>query len=174
MKNVLPNAGWALFGAIAALPLTAYAVTLNITIELQGAVSTPFERDVAFVATDAEGGVLQTWSESVIFTDGMAQIQLLNAPAQLARLSAKTTYHLRRRVDCAPIDGLAEADFTGAMALRGGDLNGDNVVDMQDFNRLRFFWFSDNEAADLTGSGMTAQADLDILKSNWMETGDEP
>ncbi len=87
-------------------------------------------------------------------------------------LSAKTSFHLRRRISCIPDNGKATADFTNENELLGGDLNGDNVVDIQDFNRLRYHWFSENDQADITGNGSTGQADYNVMKSNWHVKGD--
>lgn len=145
-----------------------------MAIELQGAVTNAFYREVTFVATDENEQVLQEWTQEVEFVNGRAEAVISAAPWAMVRLSAKTDFTLRRRVDCLPDHGLAVADFTGAYQLLGGDLNNDNVIDMKDFTRLRYHWFTENEAADIDGSGGTVMADFSILRENWMQAGDAP
>ena len=144
-----------------------------VTVQLEGAVTGPFNRIVTFLATDAAQQVIGTWVREIEFTGGFGTDTLLLVPADTVRLSAKTQYHLRRRVDVTlDVNGEPIAEFIGANMLLGGDLNGDNVVTMTDFNRLRFHWFTANDVADITGNGATTQADFDILRGNWFTEGD--
>ena len=159
---------------LAGLSPLALAATIEVSVELQAAHPAPFERTVVFVSTDAAGEVLDTWTVEMAFAEGVAHTVLAGASSAMDSLSAKTDFHLRTRIPCLPVNGEAEALFTGAAQLRGGDLNGDNVVDMRDFNRLRYHWFTEDDRADLTGNGATGQTDLDVLKSNWLQEGDAP
>ena len=95
----------------------------------------------------------------------------------MAYLSAKTGFSLRRRVEATlEEEGQGAISFTGTgdegNQLLGGDLNDDNVVNMSDFNRLRFHWYTENTEADIDGDGASAVGDLNILKANWNGAGD--
>ena len=155
-----------------AYPLRVSAVEIHVTVELQGAVAETFSREVTFYA-GRDGDTLETWTQTLQFTAGVAETTLSGAPQDMESLSAKTSFHLRRRIACVPANGAATADFTNESQLLGGDLNGDNIVDMRDFTRLRYHWFSENEHADITGDGSTGQNDYDVLRSNWHGQGDE-
>ncbi|NLG35250.1 MAG: hypothetical protein GX548_07840, partial [Lentisphaerae bacterium] len=148
-----------------------------VTVALQGAVAGPFSREVTFVATGADGGVLATWVRNISFTDGVGTDTLPEAPDGIVGLSAKTGAHLRRRLAVElDSDGQGLAEFTGTGAegrqLLGGDLDGDNAVNMADFNRLRYYWYTVNTAADIDGDGASNLNDLNILKANWYGVGD--
>ena len=146
---------------------------IGVTVELQGAVEGPFTREVTFTATDSAETVLQTWVRTVEFTNGTGSDELVLVPEGTVRVSAKTNYHLRRRVDATlDLDKQGSAAFTVGDKLLGGDLNGDNLVHMPDFNRLRYHWFAANHEADITGDGVTGQEDFNILSANWFEEGD--
>ncbi len=145
-----------------------------VTVALQGAAaSLPFTRTVTFKATDADGQVLESWEAPMCFTGGVATAALADAPTGMAALSAKTAFNLRRRL---PIelgaDGQGAAEFTGDNQLPGGDLTGDNVVNMPDFNRLRYYWYTGNEVADINGDGIISLPDYNILQLNFYTTGD--
>ncbi len=159
------SAGW--------MVQTSWTVEIQVKVELQGAVEEAFERDVYFVAADAGGAILNSWTETLTFSDGIGETTLFEASEDMAFLSAKTKWTLRRRIACEPDEeGQAEAAFTEDAELRGGDLNGDNQVDMLDFGMLRYHWYTENEAADITGNGKTGMPDYNILQSNWYVTGD--
>ena len=150
---------------------------VSVTVELQGGAAGPFTRDVVFTATDAGGGVLKTWTRSVEFTSGLGATTLLEAPDGMARLSAKTAWNLRTRLACAADgNGQAVADFTGASLLRGGDLDGNNQVDMRDYAILRYDWYSTVPEqifrSDITGNEAIDLLDYNVLKANWYTLGD--
>lgn len=151
---------------------SVHAVEVTAQVELQGAVAGSFSREVTFVATDGTGVQLKTWRPTLEFVDGRSTANLDEAPEHMEWLSAKTVHTLRRRVACVPSNGTATADFTGESVLQGGDLNGDNLVDMKDFARLRYYWFSGNDVADITGGGSTTTSDYSVLKSNYGHEGD--
>jgi hypothetical protein len=91
----------------------------------------------------------------------------------MVRLSAKTAWNLRVRLDCqADKFGQSAAAFTGVDTLPGGDLNGDNRVNMMDYTVQRRYWNTPNPVADVDGSGTVGQSDYLILKTNWYTLGD--
>ncbi len=144
-----------------------------VSVELEGAVAGPFTRDVVLKATDAGGTVLQTWTRTLTFTGGTATDTLVDVDGAVVALSAKTAWTLRVKVASVPDgDGQATADFTGADLLPGGDVNGDNAVNMLDFARLRYFWYTAASETDIDGSGATTASDFAILQSNWYTAGD--
>jgi len=63
-------------------------------------------------------------------------------------------------------------NFTGDSMLPGGDLNGDNLVNMLDYSVLKTNWFTVNDAADINGDGWVQILDYSIMKSNWFRHGD--
>jgi hypothetical protein len=148
---------------------------LNVTIELQGLVAAPVTRDVTFVFTNASEAVIETRTVPVVFTSGSGTVTFNDVHADTFRLSAKAATHLRVRHDAAlDGDGQATVAFTNITGkrLRGGDLNGDNVVNMLDYSILRFNWFTANMVADITGSGSTQLPDYNVLKANFYTIGD--
>jgi nitrous oxidase accessory protein NosD len=147
----------------------------TVDVQSQGLVATPMTRDVTFVATDASGDVLESRVVSVDFVGGIGQAVLAGLPDATANLSAKTGWTLRRRLPCLfDANGDSEVSFTGASQLRGGDLNGDNIVNLVDYNILNGNWFTTNAAADISGDGVVNVFDFNILNSNWFSIGDTP
>jgi hypothetical protein len=63
-------------------------------------------------------------------------------------------------------------------SLTNGDINGDNSIDLLDFNKLSLAWRSTigssnwNANADLNGDGSVNILDWNILSKNWKKTGD--
>lgn len=151
---------------------------VEATVQLEGLVAGPVTRDVTFTFTAADGSVLETRTETLTFASGQASVTLTAAPADAARLSAKTAWNLRRRVDLDfDAQGQATAGFTGDTRLLGGDLTGSNTVGTMDFAILRnFFNRNDPEAlvADITGSGSVGTIDFAVLRTNFNLAGDPP
>ena len=133
-------------------------------------------RLVTFKATDDMGAVLATWNLSLNFTpdangSAMAGFTLDNVPPSTAHLSAKTAWHLRQRLAITFTNGTATTSFTGSDALLGGDLNGSNVVDLDDYSQLAGAWYTADPAADIDGSGLVDIFDYFILASHWLKSG---
>ncbi len=63
-------------------------------------------------------------------------------------------------------------------SLTNGDINGDNSIDLLDFNKLSLAWRSTsgsanwNANADLNGDGSVDILDWNVLSKNWKKTGD--
>ena len=134
-------------------------------------------RTVTFQATDDATNVLATWAVPLEFapdTNGcsVAPFTLTNVPAGTTHLSAKTAWHLRKRLPVTFNNGAAAANFTGPKTLSAGDLDDSNVVDDADFFQLAARWYQADDAADIDGSGLVDQDDYFILSGHWHETGD--
>ena len=142
------------------------------TIELESFVGT--SREVVFVAT---GGVSDaTWTITVDDFGGGATgtYTLDDVPAGTTGLSAKTAWNLRSKVGLVDQgDGQATADLTGVDHLPGGDLNGTNGINIQDYTLLKTRWLSADPLADIDGGGDVGVTDYTILKLNWFKMGDD-
>ncbi|WP_367871457.1 beta strand repeat-containing protein [Luteolibacter sp. Populi] len=149
-------------------------------VELEGFKGT--SRQVAFVATDASGVELDSWLKTVTFTtvgfNGVGSVALENVPAGTARISAKTAWTLRSRVDTTfSGTGVNEANFTGAKLLKAGDITGDNVVNTLDYSTLRFSFATVNPVADIDGGllpvpGVVNSTDYNLMQANFYSAGD--
>ena len=128
-------------------------------------------RAVTFTATDSSGQVLDTWSLSLNFTNGAAGYTLPAVLANTARLSAKTAWNLRQRLDFFFSGGAATVNFTSAAKLPVGDLDGSNRVSLADYYRLAAAWYQADPAADLDGNGVVDLDDYFLLASHWNDTG---
>jgi hypothetical protein len=134
-----------------------------------------FNRAVTFVATDAGGAMLKTWTPTLSFTNdpatqtASASYALTNVPAGMVHLSAKTAWHLRKRLDVT-LDESGQA--TAAFTLLGGDLNESNSVNILDYSILKAKWQTDDTVADINGDGQVQGLDYSLMKSNWFNTGD--
>jgi len=163
-------------GNVATLALGAVEVDKNrIEVEVapQGLVSAPVTRDVVFVATDALGTVLKSWTETVDFSGGVGGVALDEVPGATAGLSAKMAWNLRRKLPVTlDANGQASASFTGAAELPGGDFNGDNFVSLPDYNLLRANFPSVGVVADITGDGGINLPDYLVFRVNWLAGGD--
>jgi hypothetical protein len=62
--------------------------------------------------------------------------------------------------------------FTGTGKLAGGDLNGNNGVNLVDYSILKSYWTTTNPVADINGDGIVNTLDYTILKVYWGATGD--
>ena len=137
-------------------------------------------REVTFAATKVAGGVtnlLATWTNSLTFAagaDGYGEVSftLTNVPPSATRLSAKTAWSLRKAVDVTITGGAGEANFTGASKLPGGDFDGSNLVDIEDYFALAAVWYQNIPAKDIDGSGLVDADDYFILASHWYQQGD--
>ena len=147
----------------------------TVNLRSQGLVAAPITRNVTFVATDALGGVLETRVVAVNFTGGTGTTVLAGMPLATANLSAKTAWTQRRKLPCT-FDSYGDAlvNFTGSSQLPGGDLSGDNIINLVDYNILNGNWFTTSSTADISGDGVVNVFDFNILNSNWFTIGDPP
>ena len=137
-------------------------------------------RDVVFVATTnwvvsgvTNSTVLQTWTNTLSFTSGVANFSLDGLAAGVNGLSAKTSWNLRRKLAVSfDSDSQAVVAFTGVSQLAGADLNGDNVVNLGDYLILGHNFFSTYAPADIDGNGQVDLDDYMILYNNYFTGGD--
>ena len=154
---------------------------VSVDVVLDGESGSSFDREIVFTATDSSGSVLKTWTKTVNFDStnkATPSLTLYESPDNLEHLSAKTDCNLRSRVAVTEDNGTTgesgqtAAALTGDDKLPGGDLNGDNLVNMQDYAILRYHWYKTNDTADITGNGGTNSDDFTILQNNWYTSGD--
>jgi hypothetical protein len=140
-------------------------------VELESFVGA--NRVVTFTATG--GTSTKTWDLPLNFSGGVATYTLTEVPSGTTGISAKTAWNLRRKLAVTlDSDGQGTANFTASNELRGGDLNGDNIVNLLDYSILQGNWHTTNAAADIDGSGSVGTLDYSILKNNWRTQGDAP
>ncbi len=171
--TVMDRSGNAATLAIGTVEIAKYR--LNVTAACQGMVAAPVTRDLELVATDASGNVLDTWILPTTFTGGQGSLVIEDIPDGTAMLSAKTAWTLRRRIPVSfDSSGDGSAAFTGASLLRGGDLNGNNLVNLVDYNILRAVFNTVAAGPDISGDGQVNLTDFNILNANWLTAGDPP
>ena len=159
--------------AIGAIEIAKYR--LNVTVAAQGLIAAPLDRDVTFVATSASGTVLNTWTLPVSFGAGQGVTSLEAIPDDTAFLSAKTPWTLRTRLAVSfDPGGDGSVSFTGSSRLRGGDFNGNNLVNLVDFNILQASFNATASVPDISGDGQVNLTDFNILNANWLVAGDPP
>ena len=95
-------------------------------------------------------------------------------PDTAAFLSVKSAWTLRVRKGVSfDGGGLASVDFSGPDELPGGDFNGDNFVNLFDYNILRASSFPRTGTdADISGDGEVNLFDFLVFQSNWLTGGD--
>jgi len=138
-------------------------------VELESFVGT--SRAVTFVAT---GGTAKSWTLTLSFSGGAASYTLTDIPAGTTGISAKTAWNLRQKL-AVTLDGdgqVTGVNFTGADKLLGGDLNGDNFVNILDYSVLKNNWYTTNPVADINGDGQVQTQDYSLLRSNFFKRGD--
>ncbi len=139
-------------------------------IELQNFAGT--SRAVTFVATNG-ATVVKTWTLTLTgWSSSKTTYTLTNVPDGITGLSAKTAWNLRRKLTVSlDGDGQATADFIAGSKLLGGDINGDNFVNVLDYSVMKSLWLSPSPIADIDGNGSVGLADYTIMKSNWFVGG---
>ncbi|WP_411846725.1 NosD domain-containing protein [Roseibacillus persicicus] len=145
-----------------------------LAVEVQGQewIAGGLNRAVEFVFTDSSEVVLERRTIPMEFSNQIGMASLVAVPLGTAHVSAKTAWTLRHRLSCSfDSGGDGTVSFTGTNQLRGGDLNGDNVISLQDFTLLRDSYFTTDSGADIDGSGGVNIVDYNILRSNYFTAG---
>ncbi|MGI6296868.1 MAG: N-acetylmuramoyl-L-alanine amidase [Armatimonadota bacterium] len=148
-------------------------------IGLEETLGAPIYRTVKFVLTYDNNGTDAKITRTITprFITGKAGYWFTDIPDGVKAISAKTAWHLRRRILVSPVNGQAEANFTGTHELLGGDLAtpgqplGDNVINALDYASLRGAW-GYGEAGDINGDGVTDNSDYLIMQRNLYRKGD--
>ena len=130
-------------------------------------------RAVTFKATDTGGVVRKTLAVSLSFSGGStASYALSDVPLDTVSLSAKTDWHLRRKLGASFVYNAAVVHFTGTHLLPAGDLDNSNTLNLSDYYALASVCYTSNSAADLDGSGFVDLDDYFLLANHWQESGD--
>ena len=130
-------------------------------------------REVVFTAKDC-GGNTNIFSQTLNFVGGNANYCIEGVSSATTNISAKATSSLPRRLPVVFTNDVASANFTGNKILLAGDLNGDGVVDLADYNLLVSKWYSHDTVADIDGNGKVDLDDYFLLSNNWFKSGDSP
>jgi hypothetical protein len=148
-----------------------------------GTIPTTHTRTVTFVATDGPGAgatVLETWVVPLSNVAGDTfSYTLTDVPVGTTHLSAKTDWNKRKKLAATfDVNGQAVVNFTGADQVRGGDITGDNIVNLADYSLLVSHWLEvvavtpAAAVADMNGDGVINFFDYVILGANWFTVGD--
>ena len=127
-------------------------------------------RDVTFSVTDG-ATFTNRLTQRLSFTNGVANYTLPVPPGTI-RVGAKTAWNLRTTLGVSLNNAVAVADFTGNTALRAGDINESNRVDLDDYYQLAAVWYRVNDASDIDGSGRVDMDDYALLSNHWQQSGD--
>ena len=178
-RVVVTNAAGSVTSDVAVLTVEPYVLTGQVELEdyARPTLSRPATRIVTFTATDADNNFVATWNLALDFSPGpdrtgMATFTIVGAPPTTFNLSAKTAWHLRKRLPVVFIGLEAALDFAGDSRLPTGDLDGSNMVDLGDYYQLAAAWYTSDSAADIDGSGLVDIFDYFLLSCHWHQTGD--
>ena len=159
VTNVVTSVGTELSATLAVLQST-----LTGTVTLAAYEGTAHNgngtRDVVFSYTDGATYTNHV-TQSLNFTNGAALYSLV-VPQATTRASAKTAWTLRKTVS-----GLVSPAPVANFVLPGGDLNGSNLVDIEDYFLLAAAWYTNDPAADIDGSGLVDLDDYFLLANSW-------
>lgn len=156
--------------ALAPLP------TVSGTALLQGTASGLLSQPLVFVLTPTGASAGNATVTQTVTTSANGAFTLANVAPGTYTLSVKGSKWLRKSV---AVDTTGGSVSGMSITLRGGDLNGDNLVSFTDFVVLRKAYGSNagkanwNPNADLNSDGQVTMADLSILQSNYGKQGDK-
>ena len=156
----------------------------DVVVELGGTVdSGPFTRCITFEFTEAGCAGVTSYSAEMTFSGGVASATLLVPCGDYDCVTARDELHTLRRddLDDFGIVGVAYvADFTGADALVGGNLNDDAFIDILDFG-VFVGEFGSNYGtgdttcgttaphADINGDGLVDVLDFSFVQINFLQ-----
>jgi len=81
----------------------------------------------------------------------------------------KVNYYLTKALQNVVFSENMDLDFG---ALRGGDLNNDNIVNGLDFTYLVNKWTQNDPIADINKDGTVNNADFVVIDAGWFMQGD--
>jgi hypothetical protein len=117
----------------------------------------------------------------------LAAYRLVQVPSSCNEVTAKAAWNLRvrRSVSFSPtLDAVRDFVNNGAPGfgpspsnasdfyLRGGDLNGDSVVNLSDYNILRTNFGTTQPAGDINGDATVDILDYTLMQVNFSRSGD--
>jgi len=192
-----PHSITAVYGGDANFAGSSGTVTLRVLPRLSGSLASASLSGykgsaikVVFVARDSDGKALGTNEVQLATTDGGGAFSYaIGVPPNTATLSLKPRFYLRKKFNVpATLSNANEAtlDITGTFL--GGDADGNNQVDGNDYAWLRALWgqtsntqydingdgkLDADDFPDLNGDGVTDALDYAILKDGWYHQGDD-
>lgn len=145
--------------------------------------------EVVFVAKDSAGAALETNEVQLATANGGSSFTYaIGVPPNTATLSLKPGFYLRKRFAVpTEISTANEVPLDITETFLGGDADGNNQVDGNDYAWIRALWGQTSnpqydingdekiEAADfpdLNGDGVIDALDYAILKDGWYQQGD--
>ena len=180
-RVIISNVTGSVTSDVAMLTVQTYFLTVQVELEnYVGPAQNGFgARLVTLTATDNDNNVLAAWDIALNFSPGsdraaVASFTITGVPPGTANVSAKTAWHLRKRLPVGFTGFEAVASFAGASRLPAGDLDGSNRVDLGDYSQLAAAWYTSDPAADIDGSGLVDIFDYFLLASHWDQQGDPP
>ena len=146
---------------------------------------------VVFVAKDSAGAALETNEVHLATTNGGSSFTYaIGVPPNTATLSLKPGFYLRKRFSVPPAIATAnEVTIEITWTFLGGDADGNNQVDGNDYAWIRALWdqpsnpqpqydingdgrTNADDFPDLNGDGVIDALDYAILKDGWYQQGD--
>jgi hypothetical protein len=171
--------------------------TLRVLPRLSGSLASPSLSGykggaikVVFVAKDSHGNALGTNEVQLATADGGGSFTYaIGVPSDTATLSLKPRFYLRKRFNVPQtISNANEGTLNITGTFLGGDADGNNQVDGNDYAWIRALWGKTGNAQydingdgkidaddfpDLNGDGVTDALDYAILKDGWYHQGDD-
>jgi hypothetical protein len=160
---------------------------LDITVELQNVSAGPFTRCIHIELHDCLGGEPHVIEQTMTFSGGVASAKLEVPCGEWVCITARDPLHtLRSTVEPLSVSGQQYiASFTGAEALRGGNLNdpASNVIDIFDFGAFAGE-FNENYGsgntdcddvpphADISGDGVVFVEDYTFIVNNFLDVSE--
>lgn len=150
------------------ITIVAAAVSGHVTLQSWGAAATNIPVTIE---------IRNAGTSTVVFTqsvnlDGGSNYQVTTGLANgTYDVYIKGSHWLRKKIANV---GIAGGSAVGVDAsLLNGDVNGDNAVNLTDYNLLKdTFGTTTNGPSDLNGDGTVTLADVNILKDNYGRNGD--
>jgi hypothetical protein len=160
---------------------------VEVTVEFPGLDPGPITRCISLDLAECGGSGHAHADQVLTFTGGVATGTVPVPCGHYTCAGARDTLHSLRRTDSSfHVDGTHySASFTGARALRGGNLNADGFIDIFDFGAYvgafaATYGSGDTTCAtpvphaDLSGDGVVSMPDFTFIQINFLATDDAP
>jgi hypothetical protein len=129
-------------------------------------------RPVIITASGVGNTVVDTWTQTLNFTNRLTSLTLSSVKGTTLNVSVKTPWHLRKRL---MVNFSGSVNFVGPDFLRAGDVDGSNTIGLDDYHVLASLWYQATpvgEPADIDGNGVVDLDDYFILSNRWGDFGD--
>ncbi|NJC25892.1 malectin domain-containing carbohydrate-binding protein [Neolewinella antarctica] len=141
------------------------AASLTLTATSQGRTNASGVHTVELYALDDLNTPLRSYAP-IADANGQMTVPVF-APGEYKVLVKRAGY-LQRVQELTLNSGNTAVTFD---ELRAGDLNDDNLVDIQDFSLLANTFLQAGESSDINGDGLTNIQDVSLLTSNFLQAG---